>query len=302
MVNRVATFSFTTGMIADNMRLQSRYADINTQISSGLKSQDYKGISRDTQYVLSVESAADKLQAYNANANIVQSSVNTQYEALGRMEEMANTMISALSSALAGSNANPNVTQSQAQNALNETAAILNLQIAGKYVFSGTDIDTKPVDLTDPSWVPQTSPSVANSTYYQGNSTTASVQVSETLNLKYGTLASNPAFEQLLRAYNLAYNNPGSPTELGEAFDLIKSAIDGIANIRGIMSVQSNTMEKQIDQNEKDRDTLQSLRSTIKETDIPSASVMLTEIQTQMEAAYTSSVRILNLNLHDYLR
>ncbi len=302
MVNRVATFSFTTGMIADNMRLQSRYADINTQISSGLKSQDYKGISRDAQYVLSVESAADKLQAYNANANIVQSSINTQYEALGRMEDLANSMISALSSALAGNNANPNVTQSQAQNALNETAAILNLQIAGKYVFSGTDIDTKPVDLTDPAWVPQTSPSVANSTYYQGNTTTASVQVSETLNLTYGTLASNSAFEQLLRAYNLAFNNPSSPTELGEAFDLVKSAIDGIANIRGIMSVQSNTIEKQIDQNEKDRDTLLSLRSTIKKTDIPSASVMLTEIQTQMEASYTSSVRILNLNLHDYLR
>jgi len=302
MVNRVATFSFTTGMITDNMRLQSRYADINTQISSGLKSQDYKGISRDTQYLLSIESAADKLEAYNANANIVQSSINTQYEALGRMEEMANSMISAISAALAGPNANPNVTQSQAQNALNETASILNLQIAGKYVFSGTDIDTQPVDLTDPAWVPQTSPSVVNTSYYQGNTTTASVQVSETLNLNYGNLANNSAFEQLLRAYNLAYNNPSSPTELGEALDLVKSAIDGIANIRGIMSVQSNTIEKQIDQNEQDRDTLLGLRSTIKETDIPSASVMLTEIQTQIEASYTSSVRILNLNLHDYLR
>lgn len=301
MVNRIATFSFTNSMIADNMRLQTRYADINTQISSGLKAQDYKGLSRDAQYLLSIESAADKLKAYNANANVVQASLNTQYETLGRMEEMANSMITALSSALAGNNATPNVTQSQAQNALNETAALLNLQIAGRYVFSGSDIDTKPVDLNDPAWGPQTSPSVVNSSYYQGNSTTATVQVSETLNLTHGTLASNPAFEQLLRAYNLAYNNPSNATALGEAFDLVKSAINGIANIRGNMSVQSNTLEKQMDQNEKDRDTLLGLQSTIKETDIPSASVMLTEIQTQMEASYASSVRILNLNLHDFL-
>jgi hypothetical protein len=68
MVNRVATYPFTNTLIAENMRLQVKYADINTQISSGLKSQDYKGIARDSQYLLAVESSADKLEAYNANA------------------------------------------------------------------------------------------------------------------------------------------------------------------------------------------------------------------------------------------
>ena len=79
MVNRVATFPFTNKMITDNMRLQLKYSDINTQISTGLKSTSYKGVAGDTQYLLSVESAADRLEAYNTNSNIVLANVNTMY-------------------------------------------------------------------------------------------------------------------------------------------------------------------------------------------------------------------------------
>lgn len=301
MVNRVATFSFTNNMIAENMRLQYRYADLNTQISSGLKSQDYKGIARDSQYLLSVESSINKLDTYSTNGNIVLATVNIMYESLGRVEDMANSMLSAVTAALGGNMVPPNVVQNQADNALNETASLLNLQVGGKYIFSGTDIDTKPVDLTDPAWVPQTSPSVVNSSYYQGNTTAKSVQVSETYTLNYGILANDTSFEQLFRAYNLMLNNPGSPTELTEASGLIQSAIDAIANIRSVLSTNANSIQEQVDQNAQDKTYLTELSSTIKEVDLPSASVQLTEIQTQMEAAYSASVRVLNLNLHDYI-
>ncbi|MDD3021072.1 MAG: flagellin [Alphaproteobacteria bacterium] len=301
MVNRVATYPYTTSMIAENMRLQVKYSDINTQISSGLKSQNYKGISSDTQYLLSVESAIDRLEAYNTNTNIVLANVNTMYEALGQVEDMANSMLTAVTAALGGGQVPTAVTANQASNALDETQSVLNMKIGNRYVFAGTNIDTPPVDLTDPAWVPQTSPSVVNSSYYQGNSTITSVQSSESHVISYGVLASDPAFEQLFRAYNLVLNNSGSITELTEASGLIRSAIDGIANVRSNLSINAKSMEDQIYQNEQDKVYLKELTSNIKETDIPSASVQITEIQTQMEAAYSSSVRILNLNLHDYL-
>ncbi|HRK96946.1 MAG: flagellin [Alphaproteobacteria bacterium] len=302
MVNRVATYPYTTSMIADNMRLQVKYADINTQISSGLKSQNYKGISRDTQYLLSVESAVDRLDAYNTNGNIVLATVNTIYEALGQVENMANSVLAAITAALGGGQVPTAVTTAQAQNALNETASVLNLQIASRYVFAGSDIDTPPVDLTDPAWVPQTSPSVVNSNYYQGNSSVLSVQLSESYSVSYGVKADSSAFEELLRAYNLVVNNPGSTAELSEASGLIQQAIDNLATIRSNLSINSRSIEDQINQNEQDKVYLKELVSTIKEVDLPSASVQLTEVQTQMEASYTASVRILNLNLHDYLR
>ncbi len=301
MVNRVATYPFTNMMIADNMRLQLKYSDINTQISTGLKSPNYKGIAGDTQYLLSVESAVDRLEAYNTNSNIVLANVNTMYEALGQVEDMANSMLSAITAALGGPNVPNAVTTDQANNAMTETASILNLKIANRYVFAGSYIDTPPVDLSDPAWVAQSAPSVANSSYYQGDSTINSVQTSESNTVNYGILASNSAFEELFRAYNLISNNAGSTTDYSEASSLIQSAIDGIANIRSSLSINSRSIEDHIYQNEQDVVYLKELVGTIKEVDLPTASVQLTEIQTQMEAAYTSSVRVLNLNLHDYL-
>lgn len=302
MVNRVATYPYTNSMIAENMRLQVKYSDLNTQISSGLKSQTYKGISRDSQYLLSVESSIDRMEAYNTNANIILANVNTMYETLGNVENMANSMLQAITAALGGGNVPSAVTASQADNALLETSSLLNLQIAGRYVFAGTNTDTPPVDLTDPGWPAMSAPSVSNTNYYQGNGSIASLQLSDNHTINYGILASNPAFEQLFRAYNLVFNNSSSTADLSEASALIQQGIDDLATIRAGLSINAGSIEDQIAQNEQDIVYMNELTSTIKEVDLPSASVQLTEVQTQMEASYTASVRILNLNLHDYLR
>ena len=301
MVNRVATYPFTNSLISENMRLQTRYADINSQISSGLKSQDYKGIASDSQYLLSVESAISKLDAYNANANTTLGTVNTMYTTLGNIQNLANDMLTAVTAALGGNQVPAAVLMSQANNGMTEVAALLNLKIAGKFAFSGSDIDTQPVNLSDPAWTAQTPPSAANTAYYQGNNTINAVQISETYTVNYGITADNSGFEKLFRAYNLVSNNPSNTVAIQEASTLIQQAIDEIANAQGILSTHANSIDNQIDKNEQDKTYLQELVANIKETDIPSASVQLTEVQSQLEASYSASVRLLKLNLANYL-
>lgn len=301
MVNRVATFTYTNSMITENMRLKTKYSDVNSQISSGLISQDYKGIARDSQYLQAVESSKSKLDAYNANCNTSMATINIMYTSLGSIEDMANSMLGNVTAALGGKQVPAAVMAAQANNALTETSGILNQKVAGRHIFSGSDIDTAPVNLSDPAWTPQTSPSVVNSSYYQGNNTINAVQASETLNVSYGVTANNPAFEKLFRAYNLLANNPTSAPELTEASTLIQQAIDDLANVQGVLSTQAKSIQDQIDKNSQDGTYLKELSSTIKEVDIPSASVSLTEIQSQLQASYSASVRILNLNLVNYL-
>ncbi|MEK7800905.1 MAG: flagellin [Pseudomonadota bacterium] len=301
MVNRVATYAFTDTMVSSNMRLQSKYADINRQIASGLKSEDYKGISGDAQYLLSLESAQGKLDAYNASGNTTLATTNIMYSTMGRIDDIANSMLSALTAAQSGVSIPGPVMAAQASNAMLEMAGLLNIKVAGRYIFSGSDIDTLPVDLADPAWAPQVTPSTFNSTYYQGNNTVNAVQVSETLTVNYGVKADNAAFEGLLRAYNLALNNPTNKIALAEASTLVKQAIDDVANVRGILSTQTKSIENQIDENSLDKTYLLEVSSNIKEVDIPSASVQLTSVQSQLEASYSASVRILNLTLVNYL-
>lgn len=300
-LSRVATTTLTNLLMSDNMRLQSRMGDVQTQLSTGLKTLDYKDISRDTQRLLSLESARDKLTSYSDNGKLVLNQVNIAYDTFGRMDELGNTVLQGLTAALGGDNVDPAVTTAQAQIAMNEFASLLNLKVADRHLFAGTDIDTTPVDLTDPAWPAQTSPSVADTDYYQGNGTKLSVQLSETLTVKYGILASDPAFEQILRGFNLVANNPGDKVAYAEAFDLIKDGINKLADIRGQLSANAKSIEDQNVRNEEDIANLNEVISGIKETDIPAATVQLKQLETQIQASYSASVTLMRLSLTNYL-
>lgn len=300
-LSRVATTTLTNLLMSDNMRLQSRLGDVQTQLSTGLKTLDYKDISRDTQRLLSLEGARDKLTSYSDNGKLVLNQVNIAYDTFGRMDELGNTVLQGLTAALGGDNVDPAVTTAQAQIAMNEFASLLNLKVADRHLFAGTDIDTTPVDLTDPAWPAQTSPSVPDTDYYQGNGTKLSVQLSETLTVKYGILASDPAFEQILRGFNLVANNPGDKVAYAEAFDLIKDGINKLADIRGQLSANAKSIEDQNVRNEEDIANLNEVISGIKETDIPAATVQLKQLETQIQASYSASVTLMRLSLTNYL-
>lgn len=301
-LTRVATVPLTAKLNDANMRLQARMADAQTQQATGLKSVDYKDISRDTQRLLALESSQDQLKSYSDNGVLVLNQVNIAYDTFGEMDKVGNSVLSGLTAALGGDSVTPAVTTAQAQVALNEFAALLNTRVAGRYLFAGTDTDTRPVDLTDPAWTPQVVlPSTPNSSYYQGNQTKLSVQLSETLTVNYGVTADQGAFEQILRSFNIIINNPGNKTAYAEALDLLRDGIGFLADVRGTLSANAKTIEDQNTRNQEDITNLAELISGIKEVDLPSVTVTLKNIETQLEASYSASVTLLRLSLTNYL-
>ncbi len=301
MVTRVATFPATDRLILDNMRLQSSLANTQIQLSTGLKDLNYKGIARETQRLLSLERNYDALKNYNVNSNQVNSNVNIMFNALNGMMSTANNFMQTLTAALGGGQVPTQVTQDQAGILMREMSGLLNIQSAGRYLFAGSMIDTPPVDLDDPAWTAQTPPSTANTSYYQGDSALLSVQLSDTMTLSYGVTADNPAFEMALRAFNLVYNNPTDNAALVEASNLMKNAIDSMANLQGLLTTASSTIETQSARNEEDMSVMDTLISNIKEVDFPATTVKQKELETQIQASYASSVSLLKLRLTDFI-
>lgn len=301
MVARIATYSHNQIVMNENMRLQSQYANLQFQVSSGLKSDNYKGIGSDTQSLLNIEGDLARLKAYTDDANSVKSRVDIMYNATQSMIDISQKMLASLTASLGGNFVTPAVVQSDAQNAMNETAALLNISSGGRHLFGGSAIDNPPVDLTDPLWVAQTPPSVANSTYYQGAPDTLSVQISDSLTIDYGIRADNPAFEQMLRAFNLTFNNPNNTTALSEAHTLLKAAIEGMATVQGMISADASTLEKQVVRNEQDLAVMKGIISNYKEVDVAQKSIEFNQIGIQLEASYSATTRLLQLNLHDFL-
>lgn len=300
-LSRVATISQTNRLIEDNMRLQSKLANTQIQMSTGLKTTDYKDIASDTQRLLSLERVKEQLDGYSVNGKIILNQVNLAYDVLESMDDGLNTMLQGLVATNSGNFVPVNVTTNIATNGLNEFVSLLNTRIGDRYIFSGTDIDTRPVDITDPLWPAQAPPSVADFDYYQGNTTTAPVQLSETLTVNYSLLANDPAFEKALRAFNLVINNPGNAVAYTEATDLIHQSLREISSLRGSMSSVAKTIEDQNVRNDEDIVNLDVIISDIKEVDLAAASVDLQNYQTQLEASYSASIRLLRLSLTNFL-
>ena len=301
MVNRIATFSSTQNLIMGNLQLQSDMADTQTQLSTGLKSTNYKGIASDTQRLLNMENNYSALKAYNTNGQIVSGNVGVMFNSVKSMLDLANNFMTTLTATLSGNFADPVVAKNQADLLSNEAVGLLNTQSGGRYLFAGSNVDTPPVDVTDPGYTPQTTPSTANTSYYQGDNTVLTTQLSETMSIKYGVTANNPAFEKMLRAFNLVSNNPSNTAAITEASGLMQSAIDGISNVYSQLNTYARTIEDQGLRNQEDMTVMDNVISDIKEVDLPATTVKQKALESQIEASYASSVRLLNLKLSDYL-
>ena len=301
MVNRIATFPATDRLILDNMRLQSQLSETQIQMSTGLKSVNYTGIASDTQKLLNLERNYSALSQFNTNGVTIGANIDIAYNAVKSILDLSNSFLQTLTAAQGGNFLDPQVTKDQADVLINEVAGLLNTQSAGRYLFSGSAIDVQPVNLNDPSYTAQTSPSTANTGYYQGDSVVLSGQLSETLTVNYGFTANDPAFEKLLRCFNLASNNPSDTTALAESTELLRSAIDGMSNIFAQMSTFARTVENQTMRNEEDMSVMKNVIGNIKGADIAATTVKQKELETQIQASYAASVSILNLKLTDYI-
>lgn len=299
--NRISTHTSMSRLITENMRLQSAMAETQMQLSSGLKSMNYKGISDVTQKLLNVESNYTALETYDLNSKAVNSSISIMYSSVGSMVELANNFKTTLTQALGGSMLNPQVTHDQAKLLMEETVGLLNVQSAGNYLFSGTTIDVVPVNINDPAWTAPTIPSVANDSYYKGNNQIQSLQVSESLTIHYGVTANNPAFEKILRAYNMVVAHPADTNAIKEASDLISEGIKEMANVQAQISTAAKTIENQQSRNAEDKLVMKNIIADFKAADLAETTLRQAEIKTQIEAAYASSVKLINLKLTDYI-
>lgn len=306
MTDRIATFTQTNQIITNNARLQSNYAQKQLQVSSGFKSNNYEGIARDSARLLNLETDFSRITQQTENTQIASDRVNLMFGSLNSMVEQTQKFIADLSSTVSSFGLQGADLVNNAQTNLNQFAGQLNTQISDRYLFAGSATQTRPVDLSDPAWGGQTfvlpGPSVADTNYYQGNDYIQNVESIDGFTVNYGVTANNPAFEQVIRAYDLIITNPTDQDTLEEAFRVLNIAVDELAVLQASLSQRAQTLEAQISDNESELLLIETQITNIREVDVAEASVNLKQLETQLEASYTVTAALLNLKLSDYVR
>ncbi len=306
MVDRIASFIQTKNIVSNNLRLQSLYGQINQQIASGVKSETFPGIAEDSKRLLNLESDFKRIEQQTENTVIASDRVDIMFDAVGSIVEQTQKFIGDLSASVSSFGSQGADLANIARTNLSQVAGQLNTVIAGRYLFAGSATETQPVDLNAAGFGGQLyvapGPSVADFGYYQGNDYIQTVETSDGFNVDYGVTANNPAFEFIIRAYDLVITNPTDQDTLQEAYRLMELGADQAAILNANISQEAQVLEQQETANREELVLLEEQIVNIREVDLAGATVQLSQIEAQLEASYSATSKLLRLSIVDFIR
>jgi flagellar hook-associated protein 3 FlgL len=285
-----AQFQFT---MANIQRSQSTLATNQIQIATGKKAQSYSEIAPQSAELVSLERSLERGDQFVSNIDLALGRLGVMDSTFAALQDRAINLKSVISQGLSGDNITEVPLQQFAATFSDEVASLLNTQLAGQYIFSGSVTDQPAVDLSDADYDPQAGlpgSFAPDADYYQGDDFKHSVRADEGYEVAYGITADDPAFEQMLRALSLE-----------QALNLIDGAIDGLSDLRGQVGAHSKALQQSKTTHEDFKGFAQNLVSNIEDVDIAQATSELAFNEVQLQGSFMTLARLQSLSLLDFL-
>lgn len=295
---RVATYAMSQRLLTTTLRAQSSMAELQLQQASGSVATTYGGLGTSARSVVELESLLSRSRSYESTASEASGRIEIMYSSLSGVVDLLTNMRSTLTSALS-TDGDTDTVSSLAESSLIELASLLNTRFEGRYLFSGDATGTEPVNLD--GYSPDLT--TASTSYYEGDSAKATVQLSQNQSVSYGITADNPAFETALRTLgSLAGATALDADAIQSAYDLIVEALDAVTSVQSQVSMDAATVERAQSRQQDYQTQLEAMVSTLKDADVTALAVELATYETQLEASYSAIAQLQSLNLVDYLR
>ncbi|MBF0268504.1 MAG: hypothetical protein HQL44_07920 [Alphaproteobacteria bacterium] len=149
-MSRVGTLASDTILLNQLLNVQSRLKDLNTQVNTGKKSQDYAGIARDSFGLVALENQRDLALRFIQTNTSQQTKMEIMSNSLNTVMQTVSTFRSEMGDFLAKGSDDPDalaLIQQLAWTHLQEIQSVMNEKMNGQYIFSGGKTNTKPVEL-----------------------------------------------------------------------------------------------------------------------------------------------------------
>lgn len=305
-MDRISNYSQNARSLAFVTQSQSRIADLQNQIATGVKSQDYTGVSRSAERLITLESSHERVSQYIDDNVVVEGRLNTMELSVSQIFELMSEYKTVLIDGLNASNADDLNLRNRASQMLDQVAALLNVEEDGRQLFAGTRTDTQPVDTTALPAISYTIPTTdgASSSYFVGNTDKFTIRADDNFDLQYNVDASERGFERAIRALDIMVKAPLSndrPT-LNHVLGVVSNAIDDLADLRTKIGGTRKTLDNVVDRH---RDfilfTEQSI-SQIQNVDIAETVTQMTNAQVTLEASFMTISRLSQVTLLNFLR
>jgi len=303
-VTALAQQQFTLEQIK---KLQSRIADQNIAITSGVNAQRYSGVSEDSKRLVNLEATHVSLSRFVENNTIVDQRLQTMETNVSQLSEIASEIRTELVSALNSGNAPVSGIDVLAQNLLDQVSSILNVTFDGRFLFSGSMTNTAPVDLNDPMFVvpPGVYPSTPDVNYYQGDQQVLSVRADTELTVNYGVTADDPAIEKLIRTLHMVATTIVSPVpdtaRLQDALSVAEEAANEIPLIVSKIGASRKTLETASAVHTETLLYTEQTISDLRTTDVAEAITLMSADRSSLEASLATLAQMRSISLLNFL-
>ncbi len=287
-----------TGNVLDGL---TRIRTIEAQVSSGKKSQDFRGIANDANRLLVTEIQFGRVRQYIENNNRAQQRLEVMDQAVGAMVDVASDLRVLLVQATSD-NAGDSVPVAQrAQDLLEIVVRELNAKLDGRFLFAGSRTQAPPIasPVPDPAIV-----GIPDATYYGGDGIELAVRADDEVTLSYGVTGDRLGFQQLIGALKsaIAGDTNDIPGLLETAIDLASASITELTTYRAEIGSKLKTLATTNSRHDDFTLYVEGVISDIENVDVALAITELAQQQTIIEASFLTLSRIAGLSLTNFLR
>jgi flagellar hook-associated protein 3 FlgL len=293
-------------------QLQNQANKLQLQVNTGLKSLDYSGLGGAAGQLTNLQSSVTQRQGFLDTISTVQQRIQETTSVVSSIETAVSQFSENLPNGAFGTV--PNDIQSQASQILQEVTDFLNSQDGSSYIFAGSNVTTPPVDntgLPNPGTLTASVSGPPPNGYYTGNDTLAQAKVDTATTVQYGVTADNPAFENAIRALNFLANLPaGSPSQtnptdvanVDAATKLINQSVTALQSISGQLSLKSAQLNNLQTSHTNALNLTKTSIDNIETVDPATAITTLNQVETNLQASYSTISSLSQLSLVNYLK
>ena len=153
-MTRIAPFAQQQLILQQVLDVQARTYDAQVQIATDKKSQDYAGVAKDSERLISLETTRSRTEQFLSNIQIQDQRIKLVDLGLETLEGAARDMRDILDSALNSPAAFEGDLANLAANTRQLVLDVLNSRDGNRFLFGGTRSDTRPVALDPPAYRP----------------------------------------------------------------------------------------------------------------------------------------------------
>lgn len=291
-MTRVSTAGNYSAVLANLLAAQARQAQAGEVVSTQKNGTDLKGYAKDSEMLTSMRSINARNAGYLEQNKQIADKLAVQDLAFSRLANAALGVRDAIANAVANNRAD--VTMQELQEYFRDAVDSLNTRYAGKYVFAGGAIDTKPVTATDLADL-TAAPAIAD--LFENDDYAVRAKIDDSTTIRTGFLADEVGqglFEALaaIQAYDEGPNGPltGRLTEAQATF--LRGQLDGLNGVYEdltLVTAQNGLLQNRVEDVSKDvsirSDSLTIMMGDITDADMAEAASRLQMAQFSVQAS-----------------